>query len=234
MISNLQALLCHRSFLQRGWYFTSMSFINSILRAYLMKIKYRKANKHNSTSLCRESVIQPENVIVGRGTYGSILVRSFDASLKLRIGNYCSIGPKVEFLLGIDHPLSLISTFPFKAKILDCGMGSDSISKGDIVIDDDVWIGQGSSILSGVHIYQGAVVAAGALVTKNVPPYSVVGGVPAKIIKYRFNDEMISSLLRVDYSRLTKEEIAEHVEDLYTELKGPEQLEWLPKKEKAD
>ncbi|MGN9105593.1 DapH/DapD/GlmU-related protein [Oliverpabstia intestinalis] len=91
----------------------------------------------------------------------------------------------------------------------------ESFAKGDIRVDDDVWIGYGASIMSGVHIGQGAVVAAGAVVTKDVPPYAIVGGVPAKVIKYRFEPEMIEELLKVDYSELTKEDIEKHIDDLY-------------------
>ena len=107
----------------------------------------------------------------------------------------------------------------------------NSRSKGAIIVDDDVWIGYGATIMSGVHIGQGAVVAAGAVVTKDVPPYAIVGGVPAKVIKYRIEPEMIEELLKIDYGKLTKEDIAKHIDDLYTELNDPSQLDWMPKKE---
>ena len=106
----------------------------------------------------------------------------------------------------------------------------EGVSKGNIIVDDDVWIGFRSTILSGVHIGQGAIVAAGSVVTKDVPPYAIVGGVPAKVIKYRFSPEMITELLRVDYSQLTEELVKEHIEDLYKDLEDKGQLQWLPKK----
>ena len=108
---------------------------------------------------------------------------------------------------------------------------SERFSKGNIEVDDDVWIGYGATIMSGVHIGQGAVVAAGAVVTKDVAPYAIVGGVPAKIIKYRFPETMIEELLKIDYSKLTEEAIKSHIDELYTELEDVGQLEWLPKKE---
>ncbi|NLK24601.1 MAG: CatB-related O-acetyltransferase [Clostridiales bacterium] len=108
--------------------------------------------------------------------------------------------------------------------------GIDAISKGDIIVRDDVWIGQRAIILSNVNIGQGAVIAAGSVVTKDVPPYAIVGGVPAKVIKYRFSPEMIKELLKIDYSKLTDEMIKEHINDFYTELKDIKQLEWVPKR----
>ena len=122
-----------------------------------------------------------------------------------------------------------ISTFPFKVSFsLE---EYEATSKGNIVIDDDVWIGYGATILSGVHIGQGAVIAAGAVVTKDVPPYAIVGGVPAKVIKYRFPQEMIEALLKIDYSKLDKNMISAHIDELYQELTDLQQLDWLPRKE---
>ena len=121
-----------------------------------------------------------------------------------------------------------ISSYPYRVWITN--EKQEGVSKGNIIVDDDVWIGFRSTILSGVHIGQGAIVAAGSVVTKDVPPYAIVGGVPAKVIKYRFSPEMIEELLKVDYSKLTKEMIEEHIEDLYAELKDPSQLDWMPKK----
>lgn len=74
-------------------------------------------------------------------------------------------------------------------------------------------------------------VAAGSVVTKDVPPYAIVGGVPARVIKYRFGPEMIEELLKVDYSKLDRAEIQEHVQELYQPLKSPEQIQWMPTRE---
>jgi serine acetyltransferase len=114
-------------------------------------------------------------------------------------------------------------------------MGNEAFSKGNIVIDDDVWIGYGVTILSGVHIGQGAVVAAGAVVTKDVPPYAIVGGVPAKIIKYRFSPEIIEELMKIDYSKLEEDDIKNHIDDLYSEIKTVEDAKkivgWMQKED---
>ena len=135
---------------------------------------------------------------------------------ELIIGNYCSIGPDVRFIVSSEHPYKGISTYPFKVKMLD--YKAEAKSKGDIIVKDDVWIGLGSIILSGVTIHQGAIVAAGSVVTKDVPPYAIVGGNPAKIIKYRFEPNIIEKLVKFDYSKLTKEKIKTLGEKLYTEI----------------
>lgn len=136
-------------------------------------------------------------VHVGKKTYGVIDVRTYGKTDRhLYIGNYCSIAGDVTFHLSPNHHLERISTFPFG------GDTENSLSKGDIVVDDDVWIGHHATILTGVHIGQGAVVAAGAVVNKDVPPYAIVGGVPAKIIKYRFSEDMIEKLMRIDFSKI--------------------------------
>ena len=167
---------------------------------------------------------------IGKYTYGELNILRLDDSSNLTIGSLCSIAENVMFLLAADHGISRISTFPFKAKMLK-ETENEALSKGDIVVDDDVWIGHGATILSGVHIGQGAVVAAGAVVSKDVPPYAIVGGVPAKIIKYRFDEKMIEQMLKKDFDQITEDMVAEHKEELYKELKSVEQIEWIPDKQ---
>lgn len=166
---------------------------------------------------------------IGLNSYGELNVVDFGGNCGLIIRNYVSIGQHVYFILNAEHHINNISTYPFMVKILQ-KKRSESFGKGNIIIDDDVWIGFGATIMSGVHIGQGAVVAAGAVVTKDIPPYAIVGGVPAKIIKYRFSSDIIEELLKVDYSKLTKEMIAVHINELYEELNDIDQLKWLPKK----
>lgn len=197
------------------------------IREIIADYKWRKNNKHNFTKMILKNAIDVTSV--GKYTYGNLNVHVSSKNNNLHIGNYCSIANEVMFILSSEHPYNKTSTYPFKTMIMVDGI--DGISKGDIVIDDDVWIGYGAIIMSSVHIGQGAVVAAGAVVTKDVPPYAIVGGVPAKVIKYRFESDIIDELLKVDYSKLTKEMIEEHIDDLYVELRDKEQLKWMPKKE---
>lgn len=201
-------------------------FVKNKVQQWKNNRKWRKLNRNNSTSIRGSTKF--DLIKVGNYTYGGINVLMFNEKSRIRIGNYCSIGPNVCFVVSADHAIGHISTFPYKVKVLE--EQYEGISKGNIIVEDDVWIGYGATILSGVHIGQGAVIAAGAVVTKDVPPYAVVGGVPAKVIKYRFEPDIIDELMKVDYSKLTKEMIEEHIDDLYQELTDVKQLGWMPRR----
>lgn len=166
------------------------------IKYWLKKRIWRKRNKHNFTEMTTDFALSM--VKVGKNSYGPLNVLSFIRRSYLTIGNFVSIAPNVWFLLDVEHFTNHISTYPFKVRILEIEK-AEAFSKGNIVVDDDVWIGFGAVIMSGVHIGQGAIIAAGALVNKDVPPYAVVGGVPARIIKYRFETDMINELINVDW-----------------------------------
>lgn len=189
--------------------------------------KWRAKNKHNETYTINS--FNMDYVQVGNYTYGGLYVLNFNTTERLKIGHYCSIGPRVSFILNADHRMDTISSFPYKVKCLH-STEYEGISKGDILIDDDVWIGCGATILSGVHIGQGAVIAAGAVVATDIPPYAIAGGVPAKIIRYRFDKELCQELLQIDYSKLTKELVEKNLEKLYCILEDKKQLDWFPKR----
>lgn len=189
--------------------------------------KWRKENCNNDT--VPNNVFPLKSVSVGDHTYGELNVITFSDKSKLTLSSFVSIAQNVTFLLDVEHNINNISTYPFKVKILNDNT-PEAFGKGDIFVADDVWIGFGSIIMSGVNIGQGAVIAAGAVVTKDVPPYAVVGGTPARVIKYRFSDEIIKELLKVDYTKLSKKMVAEHIDNLYLDLKCASQFEWLPRK----
>ena len=196
-----------------------INLITSILWKMKLRKKWREINKHNSTKL--EIVPGSEEffsrVKVGIGTYGPIrAIYSSATAESLKIGNYCSIGSGATFILGSEHGYNGISTFPFKVKIL--GFSTEAETKGPIILDDDVWLGENVLVLSGVKIGKGAVVAATSTVVKDVPPYAIVGGNPAKVIKYRFSPEIIEKLLSADLTKLNDKSIREHIELLYCEV----------------
>lgn len=183
------------------------------VRLYISKKKWRNKNKHNNT--VARGIIDTQRVSVGNDTYGFIDVFLGNSENKLIIGSYCSIADGVKFLVSGEHRLNTISTYPFLFNY--CGI-DEATSKGDIIVKDDVWIGTNALILSGVTIGQGAVVAAGAVVTKNVPDYAVVGGNPAKIIKFRFDEIIIQKLKKIQVNKLSEKNIIELISCLETEV----------------
>ena len=215
-------------FVRRWLGSTLIGNIRQRIRLNKFQRKWIREHKHSDTMPM--NIFPGEVVCVGKETYGQLNVITFSDKSRLFIGNFVSIAQDVKFLLDVEHYIKHVSTFPFKVKILGSEV-YESFSKGDIYVNDDVWIGIGAIILSGIHIGQGAVIAAGTVVTKNVPPYAVVGGNPARIIKYRFSEELIEELLKIDFGKLTKEMISEHIDDLYQKLERKEQLDWLPKKD---
>jgi len=144
-------------------------------------------------------------IVDGKHTYGieNITIRSWGENAVLRIGSFCSIADKIEIFLGGNHRTDWITTFPFGHAAKGHFKGGDllghPISNGDVTIQNDVWIGSGATIMSGITLANGSVVAAKSVVTRNVPAYSIVGGSPAKIIKYRFSDEIIRALLDLQW-----------------------------------
>jgi acetyltransferase-like isoleucine patch superfamily enzyme/glycosyltransferase involved in cell wall biosynthesis len=167
---------------------------------------WRALNPHNETVLVHaRGFFDFKQLSVGRRTYGGIALWTFGAPGEaLNIGHFCSIADDVKFLLGGNHAYEGVSTFPFMTKYFAT---LEATSKGAITVGDDVWIGYSSTILSGVTIGQGAVIAAGSMVTRDVPPYAIVGGNPAKVLKYRFEPAVIEKMLKLDYSRVSDQAI---------------------------
>ena len=156
-------------------------------------------------------------VLIGSHTYGVSLanILLFKASDSVTIGNYSSFARGVLIIASGEHNYKSVSNYPFYAHYLDRGVEIDTFSKGEVVIGSDVWVGANSIILSGVIIGDGAVVAAGSVVVKDVQPYSIVGGVPAKLIKYRFCPETISRFLKIKWWNWSSEDIELFVDDFY-------------------
>jgi len=149
-------------------------------------------------------------VVYGPGSYGTPIIHEFpyDDS-RLIVGNYCSIGG--TYLLGGQHPIEHVTTYPIRINFGLDGAGQDGCPavRGDIVVGSDVWTGYGSWIMSGVTIGDGAVVATGSVVTKDVPPYAIVGGAPAKLIRYRHTEQQRAALLDIKWWNWSEAEIVE-------------------------
>ena len=141
------------------------------------------------------------NFTLGRHSYsnGHVVHDGYNRGNKVVVGNFSSIALGCTFLLDLNHNIDTVSTFPFSiGNGFDCPQVSTP-NKGNITIGNDVWIGMKCIIMGGVTIGDGAVIGAGSVVTKDVPPYSVCAGVPAKHIKYRFNEETIKDLLEIKW-----------------------------------
>jgi acetyltransferase-like isoleucine patch superfamily enzyme len=135
---------------------------------------------------------------IGEGTYGAPDVIFYDAGAQLSIGKYCSIAPHVTILLGGEHHYEWATSYPFCLLFENASsLPGYPYSRGDVTIGNDVWIGYGAVILSAVAIGNGSVIAAGSVVTKDFEPYTLGGGIPAKLIRPRFHESTIKALQEI-------------------------------------
>lgn len=193
----------------------TLRFILRDIKRYIkikkFNTKWRNNNQHNKTNA--NSIFPIEKVSVGKLTYGKLNIHYYNtAQESLTIGNFVSIADEVQFFLGGEHDYNNIMTFPFK-NILTKNKIQEAMSKGPIIVEDDVWIGYGAIILSGVKIGKGSVIGAGSVVAKNVEPYSIYVG--NKVIKKRFNQDIINKLEQVDYSKINVELLDTKIDNLY-------------------
>jgi virginiamycin A acetyltransferase len=181
---------------------------------------------HNEVVFLK-NFVKAANIFVGDYTYFdgkrhgpekfeeyNVLYNYDFSKVKLVLGKFCAIAAETRFIMTGDHKLDAISTYPFpifqqgweKAFSFD-----DVKPKGDIIVGNDVWFGYGCLIKGGVTIGDGAIIAAGAVVVKDVPPYSIVAGNPAKVVKKRFDDATIDRLLQIAWWDWDIEKINRHL-----------------------
>lgn len=189
----------------------------------------RTENNNNKSQLIREEnnksipwtelreLKKNPYVKIGKYTYGltknTVIRATYEASVT--VGKFCSFAPNVTIFAHADHPLNFPSTYPFKTlfsnvrkEVCDPTWPNyDAITYGPINIGNDVWIGQNVTILSGVTIGNGVVIGVGSVVSKDVPPYAIVVGNPARIIRYRFSSELIKSFEEIKWWNFPDEEI---------------------------
>ena len=204
------------------------AILGDLKRCFILQKKkstFRVRNRHNliKVTSANPDSLDISKITAGRYSYGTIDVTMYsgsDGEEGLDIGDFCSIALGSRFICGGEHNYQTLSTYPFGDKILHTRK-CEARSKGKIVLADDVWIGSNALILSGVHVGQGAIIGAGSVVTKDVPPYAIVGGNPARVIKYRFPLNVVEQLIKFDFSKLTEKQFKLFGEQLMNTIETP-------------
>ncbi len=176
-----------------------------------------------------KNIIKNPNIIVGDYTYYDDfeIVENFEKNVKyhfdfigdkLIIGKFCMIASGVNFIMnGANHLTKSISSYPFAIfgnDWKDAMVGKNYPTKGDTIIGNDVWIGHNVTIMPGIQIGDGAIIATNTTVTKNVEPYTIVGGNPSTLIKKRFTEQEIERLLEIQWWNWDIEKITKNVQYL--------------------
>lgn len=189
----------------------SFATFKHLIRSGIFLIKNEVVRNAQFEILKQKGVVN-----IGRHTYGKPIIFAWNQDTKLNIGNFCSISEDVKILLGGEHSLDFVTTYPFNIFRSTWGgeLEGSTKSKGDIQIGNDVWIGHSSIILSGVTIGNGAVIAAGSVVVKDVPSFSIVGGNPARVIRFRFDDKTIAEIEKSQWWDWSDSKIRENLECL--------------------
>jgi acetyltransferase-like isoleucine patch superfamily enzyme len=157
--------------------------------------------------------IKHPNVTIGDYSYGTPQIRWLIGKERITIGRFCSFSPGVQILVSGNHNIDTVSSYPFQSltDLWPGALGTCPNAKGDVHIGHDVWIGLDATILSGVTIGHGAVIGTKAVVAKDVPPYAIVVGNPARIVKYRFDEATIKMLLDVQWWDWDPEKIRRNI-----------------------
>ena len=192
--------------------------------------RFKGAKIDRNTTVDEKSLIEKDCHILESCTINNSTIKKYSYVGKrsivqnTTIGSFCSIANDVFIGLGT-HPTDYFTTSPlfyrvnntFNLKLVEKDLAFEEYSP--IVIQDDVWIGARAIVLDGVIIGQGAIVAANSVVTKDVPPYAIVGGIPAKVLKYRFEEEHIKHLLNTEWTKKEPEAILSNVDQLNIRVK---------------
>ena len=189
-----------------------MKLYNVILpsRAYrTLRDALRRRLLHWLEGYAAFSAPGPPILIAERPTYAPMRVYAQGGDPPVHIGRYCSINETVTLMPGSEHPLDAVTTFHFYWGMRE-GEPEDGLSRGPITIGNDVWIGRDALVLSGVTISHGAVVAARAVVTSDVAPYEIVGGVPARHIDWRFDEQTREELLKIAWWEWPVQKVVAH------------------------
>lgn len=194
------------------------------IKVLIIKIKKRNINRICDSSYSELYCLKDElrdsvadynsaNVIIGDYTYGHPNVLCYEPDSLCKIGKFCSIAQGVSILVDVDHRTDWNTTYPFNVLLEKSyrNIKGHPYKKGNVIIGNDVWIGMDAKIMSGVEIGDGACIAAGSVVTKDVPAYAIVGGCPAKLIRKRFSEDRIQKMLEMKWWDWDVEHICEAI-----------------------
>lgn len=187
------------------------SYISSSVKKVInaKKIKREGGQLYSATA---RKIAQKYNTTVDLYSYGSCFNKGFAVSGKCNVGRYCSIASDVHYLGG-NHPMDMLSTSAIFYNKKFSGYEVEDITRYELNIGNDVWIGHGVLITAKCHnIGNGAVIGAGSVVTKDVPPYSIVAGNPAKVIRYRFDENTINRIEESKWWELSPDELMDYYE----------------------
>jgi acetyltransferase-like isoleucine patch superfamily enzyme len=180
-------------------------------------LRIRRADDHFDDAT-RELMKRLYDVEIGRYTHGAFKI---DGSIApgTRIGSFCSVAPGVR-LGGSNHPLDWVSTHGFQYLSNRGFIPEDNAElrrrlNEPVVIEDDVWLGTNALVLPGMTVHRGAVIGAGAVVSRDVPPYAIAAGVPARVVRKRLPDEQVEALLAIDWPSWDDDTIRRRISDFY-------------------
>lgn len=185
-----------------------------IWRRFKIYVEHDEYRMLSQLSRYNNNVIKVDHFTYGHPDTNSPQIIHFGEDASLQIGKFCSIAEHVTIFIGGYHNIQNVSLYPFSAAFSDVPQINIMVDKGKTIIGNDVWVGRQSIIMAGVKIGDGAVIAAGSVVTKDVGDYEIVGGNPAKLIKKRFSDEQISKLKVISWWNWDIKKVKENVQTL--------------------
>ena len=198
-----------------------VDYLSALRTRVLLALNLGRAREEGTGRLCgaltEREAVRAGQATVGRETYGwPVMHFGPGETTKVEIGSFCSFARGVELVVGGEHRTDWVSTYPFRVRWNLDGKYRDGHPRpsGDIVVGNDVWVGAGALVLSGVKIGDGAVVGARAVVASDVRPYAVVVGNPAREVRRRFTDEQVEALLRIAWWDWPEPKVREVVGEL--------------------
>jgi len=203
---------------QKHIYQSTIQNLNLVDSGSKVQFSELKGNVRVGTRSLINKVLLSGNINIGSNTtINGPCTELYALNNPINIGNFCSIA-RGTAIQEYNHNISCITTYFIKHRVFKENFGVDVVSKGAINIGNDVWIGTQCTILTGVTIGDGAVIAANSVVTTDVPAYAIVGGTPAKVLKYRLSDDIIAKLLEIKWWNWDIEKIKRNKMLFYEEV----------------